>query len=51
MLSYNTIECIFNLKFLFLRVSEIAVFRKLGSERVIRAISELVLTRENLLQP
>jgi len=34
-------------KFLFSRVSEIAIFWKLGSERVFRAFSELVPTREN----
>ena len=34
-------------KFLFLRVSVIDVFWKLGLERVIRAFTELVPTREN----
>jgi len=34
-------------KFSFSRVSEIAVFRKLGSQQVFRAFSELVPTREN----
>jgi len=34
-------------KFSFSRVSVIGVFRKLGLERVIRAFSELVPTREN----
>jgi len=34
-------------KFSFSRVSVIGVFQKLGLERVIRAFSELVLTREN----
>jgi len=37
----------FFLKFSFSRVSEIAVFQKLGSERVFRAFSKLVPTCEN----
>ncbi len=37
-------------KFLFSRVSEIAVFRKLGSEQVFRAFSELVPTCPDLFR-
>ena len=37
-------------KFSFLPVSEMSVFRKLGLERVVRAFSELVPTRENLFR-